>query len=529
MKRALYLTSSLLLALMLLMACQEVEAKKSEKDFLLDRKIPQSVQIKRLLTEGHKELPLDKTERQQLYSFYQNIGFQPIYSQKAIGHTIKKNWLETISKHPHFGLPKVRMISMTNKHALIQELLLNYQIGTMLHDLDSGFIDFKQSKFRPLKWKKIPLDWLTKPQLTDSLMLSRGPTDTNYRYFAQHLYHFADTALLDTLQFKVCTEKENQSLSWKQAKAALEALGFIDDSTDSLSARKALRAFQKSRGLNPDGRIGSACSLAFETSKMEEFYRAQISLDRLRQAASKPKTFVAINLPAFELQFVSNDTLRAVHRIIIGKIEHPSPTLQSYITQVVSLPFWRVPSSIARKEILPALKRSSAYLTKEHMRIYGAGKNEIDPLKVNWNKIKANTFPYQIVQDPGPWNSLGLIKFEFANQFSVYVHDTPSRYLFKQIFRSFSHGCMRAEAPVELGKMILDQDQKGLKKNTVNGDSLQILIDQSVHQRIQLLKAIPIFIEYQTVCADSYGLHFYLDLYQKERDLLTLFRSGNNG
>ena len=168
--------------------------------------------------------------------------------------------------------------------------------------------------------------------------MSCGPADTNYRYFAQHLYHFADTAVLDTLQFKVCTEKENPSLSWKQAQSALQSLGFIDATSDSLSIRKALRTFQKSKGLNPDGRIGTATSIVFGTSKIEQLYSAQISLDRLRQAGARPKTFVAINLPAFELQFVSNDTLRAVHRIIIGKIEHTTPTLQSFITQIVSLP-----------------------------------------------------------------------------------------------------------------------------------------------------------------------------------------------
>mgnify|MGYP003891143111 FL=1 len=218
-----------------------------------------------------------------------------------------------------------------------------------------------------------------------------------------------------------------------------------------------------------------------------------------------------------------------MHRIIIGKIEHPTPTLQSFITQIVSLPYWRVPSSIAKKEILPALKRSSTYLGKEHMRIYAAGKKEIDPGKVRWKQFKTNTFPYQIIQDPGPWNSLGLIKFEFANSFSVYVHDTPSRQLFNQVFRSFSHGCMRAENPVELGKMILNQDKAGNSFNPINGDSLQVLIDQNVHQKIRLRKAIPIMVIYQTVSADRNSLRFHIDLYQKERHLLTLFHSGNNG
>ena len=218
-----------------------------------------------------------------------------------------------------------------------------------------------------------------------------------------------------------------------------------------------------------------------------------------------------------------------MHRIIVGKIEHPTPELVSKIYQIVSLPYWRVPSSIAKKEILPALKHNSGYLQKEHMRIYGAGKKEINPQNVKWKKIKNNTFPYLIEQDPGPWNSLGLIKFEFTNQFSVYVHDTPSRHLFAQNFRSFSHGCMRADDPIKLGKLMLTYDKRGDKINKVSGDSLQVLIDQKIHQRIPLLQHIPIFITYQTVTSDKNGLYFYLDLYEREQDLIALFRSGNNG
>lgn len=529
MKYALHICSVLLLSFLVLFACKDGPATTAPKDFLFDRKLPTAVKIKRLLTDGHSLLPLDKTQRQELYAFYQKIGFRSVYSRTAIGQTIQKHWLKTISKHHHFGLPKARVISFQVKPQLVRELVLNYQIGTMVHDLDSGLIDFNKQAFKVKTWKKFPTAWLTKPQNTDSLLLSCGPADTNYRYMAQHLYHFADTVKLDTLSFKLTAEKDDKTLAWQQLQIALIGLGYCAENTDSLEFRAALKVYQKKQGLNADGRVGSATVLAFAQSKQDQLYHAQISLDKLRQTAKKPTTFVAINLPSFELHFISNDTLRSIHRIIIGKIAHQTPLLQSKIYQLIAMPYWRVPSSIAKNEILPALKRNAAYLDKEHMRIYGAGKKEIDPKIVRWKKIKNNTFPYLIEQDPGPWNSLGLIKFDFSNQFSVYVHDTPSRGLFRQNFRSFSHGCMRAEDPIELGKLMLNQDSFGTKYNKVNGDSLQRLIDQQRHQKIRLLKAIPIFVEYYTVTADQKGLYFHLDLYQKERALIALFRSGNNG
>ena len=529
MKCTLQITSVLLVSFFLLSACHEPNPTIAQKDFLFDRKLPDAAKIRRLLTDGHPELPLDKTQRQQLYAYYRQFDFRSVYASNAIGQTIQKHWLKTISKHDHFGLPSARMISLDKKPKLIRELLLNYQIGSMVHDLDSGLIDFNKQAFKVKTWKNFPTAWLTKPQNTDSLLLRCGPTDTNYHYLAQHLYHFADSAKLDTISYKLTTEKENKTVAWQQLQMALIGLGYCTEKTDSLGFRAALKVYQKNQGLNADGRIGSATVLAFAASKKDQLYHAQISLDRLRQAAKRPTTFVQINLPSFELTYIADDTLRAIHRIIIGKLDHPTPELVSKIYQIVSLPYWRVPSSIAKKEILPALKRNAGYLQKEHMRIYGAGKKEIDPRTVKWKKIKDNTFPYQIEQDPGPWNSLGLIKFEFANHFSVYVHDTPSRGLFGQNFRSFSHGCMRAQDPIELGKLFLTHDKKEDQTNKVSADSLQTLIDQKIHQRIPLRQAIPIFIEYHTVTADQKGLYFHLDLYQKEQALLALFRSGNNG
>ena len=485
--------------------------------------------MKLLLENGHTTLPLTKEERQKLYNAYQLNGFQPFFNRTSARKQIKNNWARTITKAAHFGLPSSRTIPFKEGHPLVQELLIHYQIGTMLHDLDSGFIDFQNRKFKPKKCLSFPSKWLTRKQNTDSILLVRGPADTNYHCFAQHLYHFCDSTKFDTLSYQLSTEKDHKIQAWKQLQKALIGLGYSDESTDSLGLRAALKLYQKNQGLNADGRIGSATVLAFAQSKQDQLYRAQISLDRLRQAAQKPATFVGINLPSFTLQYIADDTLRAQRRIIIGKMDHPTPELVSKIYQIVALPYWRVPSSIARKEILPALKRNSGYLQKEHMRIYGAGKKEIDPQNVNWKKIKKNTFPYQIEQDPGPWNSLGLIKFEFSNQFSVYVHDTPNRNLFGQSFRSFSHGCMRADDPIELGKLMLTYDKRGDKINKVSADSLQVLIDQKIHQRISLLQHIPIFIMYQTVTSDRNGLHFHLDLYQREQDLIALFRSGNNG
>ena len=234
MKYARQITSALLVALGVLYACHDTTEARLQKDFLFDRAVPNPVKIKRLLRDGHPALPLNNTQRAQLYTFYQPIGFRSVFSSSAIGQTIQKRWLQTLAKHDHFGLPKARMRSLEKGPALVKELLLTYQIGTIVHDLDSGLINFATQQFKPINWQKFPLTWLTQPQNTDSLLLSCGPADTNYRYFAQHLYHFADSSKLDTVCFKLTTEKENKALAWQQLQIALSGLGYSDANTDSL-------------------------------------------------------------------------------------------------------------------------------------------------------------------------------------------------------------------------------------------------------------------------------------------------------
>ena len=523
---------SYLLFCFLIWACSSTQPPAKKPDFLKNSKLSMQQKFLTLLQNGHPDLALSNLELQQLKAYYEARSFQRIHTSDSGFSEIGLKWKKTFKNQERFGLTQQRILTSTNGNLLIQELILTYNIGTAVRDLDSGFIDFEHEKLKPKKWQAFPETWATSLQNTDSLLLSRGPLDSNYRFFAQHLFHFRDSTHLDSITYQICTEKKDKDLAWLQLKKALLSMGSITPSTDSLGIRGALKSFQSKQGLNPDGRIGEATVLAFAESSQTRFDRAIIALDRLRQAKAKPTAFLAINIPSFQLIFVADDTLRSRHNIIVGKMDHPTPTLESRVNRIITLPFWKVPSSIAKNEVLPALKRNAGYLNKEHMRIYKAKKVEVNPSAVNWKKVKDKTFPYQIIQDPGPWNSLGLIKFEFANNFSVYVHDTPSRSLFKQAFRSFSHGCMRCEAPVELGKQILSFDKKHPKSeqfNLVTPDSLQTLIDQNVHQEIKLLQGIPIFIGYSSVTADRDGLYFHLDLYQKEQKLLRLLRTENNG
>jgi murein L,D-transpeptidase YcbB/YkuD len=253
-------------------------------------------------------------------------------------------------------------------------------------------------------------------------------------------------------------------------------------------------------------------------------------MDKMRRHAKYPEKFIRVNLPEYMLRYYVNDSLKSVHNIVCGTVDHQTPELKSKVHSIVVYPYWNVPFSIASKEILPALKANRNYLTKNNYKIF-KGDREIDPHSVNWKKIKKNTFPYKVVQQPGPGNSLGIIKFEFHNSHSVYIHDTPVKYLFKTDVRSYSHGCMRCQNPVDLGKVILDYDtlrrghrKIGGKGNPLTPDSLDSLMVVAENYPIKLMDQVPVYVEYQSVVADREHMVFHLDIYKRDEEYLKIMR-----
>jgi murein L,D-transpeptidase YcbB/YkuD len=132
--------------------------------------------------------------------------------------------------------------------------------------------------------------------------------------------------------------------------------------------------------------------------------------------------------------------------------------------------------------------------------------------------------PYTVIQQPGSFNSLGIIKFEFHNSYSVYVHDTPNKNLFNTVFRSYSHGCMRCDKPVDLAKSILTFDSIPKKANPYRADTLDSLLAKPVNLPIPLIQPIPIFVVYETIAAERNSLVFHLDLYRREEELIKVLK-----
>jgi murein L,D-transpeptidase YcbB/YkuD len=200
----------------------------------------------------------------------------------------------------------------------------------------------------------------------------------------------------------------------------------------------------------------------------------------------------------------------------VGKPLTRTPIITSAISDMMTYPKWTIPESIIKKEILPGLKKDPDYTTKKGYMLVDKDGNEVDPHSVDWSKYKEG-IPYKVVQGSGDDNALGVLKFNFPNKYSVYLHDTNQRYLFSRSSRALSHGCVRVQAWNELAKYILRNDSLYTTK-AVPIDSLKSWLATKQKRYIPVRKPIPLFIRYFTCDTDKEGgLVFYEDIYGEDK------------
>ena len=273
---------------------------------------------------------------------------------------------------------------------------------------------------------------------------------------------------------------------------------------------EAVQRFQQRHGLGPDGIVGAATAKALAVPAGTRARQIELALERLRWLpALEPDRAVFVNVPAFELwafdQIGSGRVPTIQMSVVVGRAEKTqTPFLTGVMDTVVFAPYWHVPESIIRKEILPKLRLDPGYLASQDMQIVSAG-SVVDPSPDAIAKLAIGGA--RLRQRPGPQNALGRLKFLFPNAEQVYMHDTPSRRLFKRIRRDFSHGCIRlADAPA-LARWVLADE---------GGDAARVDETLAVEQQtsVHLQHPIPVIIGYATAVAHLDGtISFYEDLY----------------
>ena len=279
---------------------------------------------------------------------------------------------------------------------------------------------------------------------------------------------------------------------------------------------KAVKSFQETHGLQSDGVIGSATVRMLNTSAEDKLKMIITNLERVKwMTYTKEKPYIIVNIASFKMKYFEYDTIGFSSNVVVGKVNRKTPVFQDELTRIVLNPTWTLPYSISSTETLYKLKRDSLYLQKNNMILLDYAGEQVSDSGINWNKFDEKHFPYIVRQQPGPNNALGQVKFLFPNQYAIYLHDTPSKYLFAKEERAFSHGCIRLQNPLEFAAYLLE------KQDTAwSIDSIHAIVETREVTKIRVRDKTPIYILYQTAGVNEKNeIFFYHDIYGRDEEV----------
>jgi len=228
-----------------------------------------------------------------------------------------------------------------------------------------------------------------------------------------------------------------------------------------------LKHFQLRHGLEATGNMGPQTLRALNVPIAARIQQLEASIERL--AAMDfifAERYVVVNIPAAFVEAIANGKVERRYRVIVGKVDRPSPTLTAHITAVNLNPTWTVPLSITKNEIAAHMRRDPSYISRMHMRVLGMHDEEIDPHAIDWASDRSPNFTVR--QDSGTFNALGNLKIDMPNPYSVYMHDTDARKLFADDYRFDSHGCTRVDNVRDLAAWILQDGPPGWDRPAID-------------------------------------------------------------
>ncbi|MFK8045614.1 MAG: murein L,D-transpeptidase [Crocinitomicaceae bacterium] len=467
-------------------------------------------------------------------NFYNSTNFKPIWVNDTSLNRQGSELFLLLSNSERYGLwpsfynvdviNDLKDVSVLDAEVLLTNALILFtthlQAGVLEKDTAIHFNNFKQNidfNHNDL------LRQIADGKSVSEVVLSVQPKLWEYQQLQKGLAKFVSQYKLDTVTVEVPRIKDDSAKCYDAARKALVAIDFISEETakdDSLFL-EGLKAFQLANGLKDDAVVGRWTGRMLEKSNNDRFLAAAVSLEKWRWKAKDtiPDRYIWVNLPSYTLKLFDKNELVRQHRVVVGAYGTQTPEFHSKLKRMVTNPFWYVPYSIASTEILNGIKKDTTYLQRRGYKIFRDGA-EVNSKTVDWTEVGETNFRYNVRQNGGGGNSLGKIKFLFPNKHAVYIHDTPSKSLFMNDIRAYSHGCVRLHEPYELAKAILKLDN-----HKVESDSLVPMINRGAKRILELNTEIDVYIEYYTTTGDSLGkITFYPDMYNRDEKYISIFK-----
>jgi L,D-transpeptidase YcbB len=549
-KRSVFLLVSGLLFLGSIYSCLirqtsfDIEVKKRLEETI------GTISDNKTLLAGHRSL----FSTELLVNYYKRYNYSPVWIgnkgllpvSDTLVAILKKSYSEGLNP-PDYHLTDIETLLDSLKHSgkrksftvISQwthiEILLSDAFFTYAIDLYAGRI---HSEKENVEWSEhialiSPIDSLQKIAMNGNIktMLQNfSCTHTQYLQLKSALdkyFHVKQWPLLPVINQQKKGDKSSFVVLLRQrlrASGDLAENGPGNDSVFDAALENAIKKIQRRYGLNDNGLVSP--EVIDELNEPAEIRARKIAfnMERWRWLPREIKQpYIMINIADFKLELVNNNEIMMNMKIIVGAAYHQTPLFNANMTYLVLNPYWEIPNSIARNEMLPEIKKNKSYFVKNHIKIYDDWKPDAKELfadSIGWDTITPDKFNYRLRQMPGPWNALGRIKFMFPNQYNVYLHDTPQRELFSKTVRTFSHGCIRIEKPIELATYLLRND------TSLSENKLLAQIDSAKEKTVTLPVPIKVYICYWTAWEDKEGLiNFRKDIYQYDKELEKLMRS----
>lgn len=248
-----------------------------------------------------------------------------------------------------------------------------------------------------------------------------------------------------------------------------------------------------------------------DSIQLQRSVEISLNMERWRWQGPLPDRYVSVNIPAFVLRAVEHDSVWLRSKVIVGKRETPTPILESVIRSFIIYPYWHAPHSISTKELLPALQADSSYLRRNNFDVLDRQGAVVDPATIQWRSYSAENFPFILRQREGSENSMGIIRFNFANNYGVYLHDTNSKRLFSRQKRDLSHGCIRVHQAADFARYLVREDDI-----YVSPEDLDQYLSLQERLKIDLRKPMPVKLQYFTCEFENGTIRFYDDIYKKD-------------
>lgn len=349
-------------------------------------------------------------------------------------------------------------------------------------------------------------------------ILALQPDNPTYKNLQQALERFLDNTILDDQRYEIADPCKDSVKSYNTARIVLTRLGYLKDRAgeNDTSLVHAIKEFQEHHGLKSNGILNKNTCRAMSVSTRDRYLKIALNLDRIRKNVNYNGECIFVNIPAYQLRVIQANHVRKNFNVVVGRPYTPTPELTSRIERITTVPEWNVPRSITLNEILPRAKRDSSYLIRNNFKVIDKQLNEVSLHKIGWNEMTRENFDYYFVQHSGTSNALGLLKFSFNNPYRIYIHDTPSKRLFNNDVRAYSHGCIRLQHPDQLAAYLLENNLHSEKKPDISK-----LVSGRIHQDIILSEPIDIHIRYLTCEADEdLNIHYYQDIYNRDDALM---------